>query len=552
MDILTELAKRFQAETNCSAHKAQEYTQQYIDLVAEQILKHLSKAQDGMVYIDRTYLHETLNTIMVKGKRDRKLTIFDKLPGRLFTVVQQGNNVTQKLTKIKMNYTLEEILVAHSDHKELVKHLYADFADEIMRDEVDWIKIDLKSIESFIKGNMDVDRSKLTEGGVEKYNSNLFHALRIKLIAEHFNGTMPNVIATSNFARKYYKGPNLQNVNSQVRTAALGDCYEYDIESSVFAWKYSWYKKYVKEMDYNFYILANTDDYLRKKNAIRRLIAKDVFDTEDDWAVKLIKTCITAIGFGAPLKVVGYAANGKYEPAALNTIITAKSRLEKFVNHPWVQVFYSEQQTINQLIMEQVKATGEDEHLKTIPELVNSKNVLKPKSVVSYKYQQAEREILDWLVDRCQEYDVLLTVHDCIYTRNKMRLLDIRLELAEFGDFYKISEEKHMGFSYDPYLKEHRERIAEEEAFAKGYKGQWADSGRINAKGEKVKIQVDLYTGEHNDFYDGSGYDGQNHYDSDLDPFLEDLSEDEKSEYRLARQAVLKPESDLPDWYKKV
>lgn len=551
MTKLDSLHLLFQAETQCSERKAKEYTQRYIDSTAIQILKHLNKSEDGMFYISHEELRRQINKVEVNGLSRYIIDVFERIPGRIFTKIEQGNNITNKLTKIKMNYTLEELLIATSDREELVKELYKDFNDEINRDEVDWIPIDVKSLNAFIQGNMNVDRSSLNDKAQQTYNDYLFHATRIKLIAEKFDGLMPNVIASTNFARKYYKGPNLQNVNKIVRNAALGDCFEYDIESSVFAWKYSWYKNHCNEMNYQFCPLSYTSEYLSKKSALRRMIAKNVFDTDEEWAVKLIKQCLTAIGFGAPLKVVGYISRGKYEATALNTIITARHRLEKFIENPWIKSFYAEQEVINELIIENIKSIGEDEHLKTIPELVNAKNLLKKNSVVSYKYQQSERAILEWLIETCEASDVILTVHDCIYTRKPIDLRTVRSELREIGEYYKISEDKHRAFAYDPYIQDHRKFIAEQERLAKGYKGEWSDAGRTNVKSHKERTQVDLYTGEHTDFYDGTGYDGTNQYNEELDPFLDDLTELERSEYRVDRNRILKSDSDLPEWYRK-
>ncbi len=41
----------------------------------------------------------------------------------------------------------------------------------------------------------------------------------------------------------YYEGTSVQNINKELRRAVLGNCWEYDIRSSVVAWKMGWAKQ---------------------------------------------------------------------------------------------------------------------------------------------------------------------------------------------------------------------------------------------------------------------------------------------------------------------
>jgi hypothetical protein len=548
---LAELVTHFQKHTGCKIAVAEEVTKKYILHTTAEILKQLDKLQDGTnFFINRSRLQNTLGTKMVKGTRYYVLNIMEQAPERIFFDVEVGSNLTEKITMIRLNYDLEELLIATGDNAELIKLLFAKYSNEIENNNVDWIPIDLDSLNAYIHANKNsTDRKTFPEKSIKKFNQYLYEALRIKLIAEHFGGLMPNILATTNFARKYYQGTNLQNTSKIVRHAALGQCYEYDMESSVFAWKYSWYKNYCHNMGYNFLMFPGTEDILRKKAAIRKMLARAVFDTDDDWAVVLIKRAITAIGFGAPLRVSGYpVSNGLYEQTALNTIITSKVRLQKFISHPWIQMFNTEQEVMNEFIMESVQTNGEDQFLKTIPELVNAGGKLKKNSVISYKYQSAERDLLEWLISFCVDSEIILTVHDCIYTKYPINLRDVRFGLMDIGDYYKISESTHKKYSYDYGLDEHTQRIQAEERAAKGYMGTWSDGGRTKTPNIKEREQIDLYTGEHNDFYDGSGYDGS-HYNPEFDPMFDDMSDEEISEYRVARNRVTK-DNGLPEWYK--
>jgi hypothetical protein len=46
----------------------------------------------------------------------------------------------------------------------------------------------------------------------------------------------------SDFGRIYYEGTSIQNVNKELRRAVLGNCWEYDIRSSVVSWKMGYAK----------------------------------------------------------------------------------------------------------------------------------------------------------------------------------------------------------------------------------------------------------------------------------------------------------------------
>lgn len=543
MAIKTEtLSLRLQDQTGCSPKRADALVKRYCRLVAQQVLLHLSKStgNDQCVHVSVDDIKKNLGDIIVRGQRYYALNELQKFKERLFTPILIGNNIIKELTMAQLNYDLEEILIAAGDSKELVEMLYKPFE----HDDIDSIPIDLFSLNSFIKGNQDIDRADPKNANkIQKINNYLYHALRIKLIAEAFGGVMPHVVNESKFGRKYYKGPSLQTVPKRVRHAALGACFEYDIESSVFAWKYSWFKNICREQNEPVPMPA-TLEYLDHKRAIRRQVANAVFGTDKTWAVDIIKQAITAIGFGAPARVAGYKRDGYYEPTALNEIITSQTRLQTFLNFPWVREFVQEQKSINTIIVEYSKISGLEPTFRTIPELLDRAGRLKPNSIVSYLYQHSEREILEYLIAACEPSEILLTVHDCIYTRRPIDLLEVRVGLKQFGDYYDISSETHQRWAYDDNLQQHLQRMAQEESLAQGIKITVAEK-----KQEEYEYQQRESV---KDSWDGSGYnDAQDNYDADRDPFLADLSQEELLEYRQARQHVLKESSELPDWYKQ-
>jgi len=512
MQVKTELLSlRLQDVTGCKPKRADALVSKYATLVLQQIFQHLNKSTgiDSMVFVSLSDLQNKLGDIKVDGKRYYVFNELQKFKERLITPISVGNNLQGKLTMAQVNYDLEQILIATGDSKTLVEELYKPYVD----DEIENIKIDLYSLESYIKGNRNIDRDDPKNAKkIKRIDNYLYHAQRIKLIAQAFNGVMPHVVMESQFGRKYYKGANLQNTPKIVRHAALGTCHEYDVESSVFAWKMSLFQAILKEADDTFPQPA-TLEYLDHKNAIRKRVAQTVFGSDEDGYINIIKQAITAIGFGANARVSGYVRSGKYEPTALNTIIISQAKLTAFLNDNWVSEFIQEQQTINSAIMGVVKLKGMDQALKAIPELVDNAGRLRTNSVISYLYQQKEREILEEIIKVIEPAEVLLTVHDCIYTRKPAKMLELRECIKQFGDYYDVSHEHHIGFTYDDELMNHKRRIQEEENDAAAY----------YKKEPKKMFNSDMYTVTKPMLSTTGCYEDrawtQAEYDPELDPF---------------------------------
>lgn len=443
------------------------------------------------------------------------------------------------------NYTLEDIIMASGDAEQLVQHLYQEYATEVMNDAVDLVPINQISLQNYILANQAIDRAdarNARQAGTLDYN--LKQAQRIRLIAQVNNGLLPQVISESAFGRRYYKGPNLVNCPKIVRHAALGACHEYDLESSVFAWKLSLFKDICREQGNNAPAPA-TLEYLDRKSAVRRQVCHEVFDSTEEHWMDIIKKAITAIGFGAPMRASGYAVDGIYQQPALNTIIIGDQQLQRFLDNAWVQEFAEEQKILNEIIYLVLKQYGHDKEWKQIPQLLNKKGQLKINQVISYLYQQAERQIMQSIIEQCEPSEILLVVHDCIYTRLPIKMRDVRELLKSQGEYFDISHEQHVAYHFDTYQAEHRARIAQEEQLAAEIFGTHTLPGVKLSKSQKV-------FNSDRDCWDGSGYDGSGYenYDASEDIFFDDMPEQQRREYAQDRQRILSKNHDntWPEW----
>jgi hypothetical protein len=347
------LQLRFQTATECTADKAREHTSQYLKSCALAVLQdHFSSEAGSNYWINQTEIQNKLNTIMVKGQRFYVWKTFQSFPERVFDIIATGNNLTEKLSMAQASYTLEEIIMAAGTPDELWAEVYKPYATQMLIQDYDAAPIDQRSLSNYIRSNLSQDRDRpgMSVALREELDRNLKHAQKIWMLAEAASGVLYQIRSDSQFGRKYYQGPNLQNTPKRVRHAALGHCHEYDLESSVFAWKLSWFRQICSAHN-QFVPMPATLAYLDHKQAYRRKLARTVFDSDADWAVKIIKELITAIGFGAPARSTGYVAAGKYQQPALASIIRDKNRLDRALADPELREFMQEQQDMNTAIV---------------------------------------------------------------------------------------------------------------------------------------------------------------------------------------------------------
>ena len=498
------LELRFQEATGCTADKAEKFTRRYLWSCGLEMLRDNFTNQAGSgYYINQTQIQNSLKDIIVKGKRYYVWQTFQSFPERIFNIVQTGSNLNKELSMAQTQYTMEDVILAGGTPEELALEIYKPFKNEIDHQDYDLVPIDMRSLENYIRSNLALDRDnpRINSELIEEWDRNLKHAQKIWMLSQASGNQLMHIHNESAFGRKYYKGPNLQNTPKMVRHAALGRCHEYDIESSVFAWKLSWFRAIAKAHITTMPMPA-TLEYLDHKGAIRRRLAQTVFGSETDWHIKIIKKFITSIGFGAPLRGVGYVADGRYQRPALAQIITSKTRLDSAMADPWVQEFVQEQSQMNDAIVALARINMADELTQVAELWEKGGKKLKTNSVVSYLYQHAEREILDWAEQFCEDREVLLTVHDCIYTRRPVKLAEFRSGIQAFGEFFRLEHKEHRAYGWeDPVLPTDPFYDPREAVVAK--RNQQYDAGQ----------KADHWT--------GAGYTGTEDYDIEQDPYFD-------------------------------
>jgi len=178
-------------------------------------------------------------------------------------------------------------------------------------------------------------------------------------VAQHLDGDYLQRLKPSEFGRTYHHGVSIQNVNRELRRAILGDCWEYDIRSSVIAWKMGFAREYLasigrSEPDSVRREFRSTLSYLEDRADFMVTVSRYVFTESDEptlaqFQTQLIKQAITAISFGARAASSGWpdGAGGMTNSAIVDILRNADQR-RRFLADSRVRGFFREQNRLDQ------------------------------------------------------------------------------------------------------------------------------------------------------------------------------------------------------------
>lgn len=314
-------------------------------------------------------------------------------------------------------------------------------------------------------------------------------AKAIARIAQAGNNTLPMKKNPSHFGRMYYTGRlNVQSIRTTLRHAMLGDCYEYDIRSSVVAWKlgFAWVicdKNGITPQQFTD-AFKTCLTYLADKKKFRQTVRQKTFgnstDITEDLQLDVIKQALTAISFGARKTAQGWIdQSGKaFNPAIVKIIVDETARLN-FYACPEAAAYMDEKKRMDEIITQFSKEN--DPVLLTDTELQTSSGRISKSKLMSYLYQQSESIAMD-IVRRevtAVYKTILANVHDAIYIDTKLHSTDKkRIELImrrETGlQFWHLDEEKisgYKGISEEVRKDElaHKAFMQQQEQLAKGF-----------------------------------------------------------------------------------
>lgn len=324
------------------------------------------------------------------------------------------------------------------------------------------IEIDVTNLGHYI------EYCKSLNNNSEKFQRATGRAIMIYKLALGINATVtcpltgkvtyqiPQTYTTAYSGRRYYTGSSaLQSCSKSVRAAALGPCYEVDLSSSV----YSYYKWLGSQFGVDTNILTQL---LENKSGFRQELANTLTDTNatPQFKLDLIKDVMQAIGFGSDPDS-GYSTVSK--------VIYNKQDYEQLIAHP---KFVALRQVYKD-ILAGVKVDSEYVALQKQYKK-NTKNG-KWTSFMAYLYQSYETIVMGEIQNTLKHREILLWVHDGVYTKRKPNLMDVQYTLDSWNPYATVDLETHEKYTASSGNKhqvlseeaQHRARIAEQEQIAK-------------------------------------------------------------------------------------
>ena len=440
-----------------------------------------------------------------------KVRIHKWLQDNGFNLVESvivGSNLSGQLSQCKLTKWVtmidtlaieDEILIGARSDREIDQHLsgdefsnlqvfnllYPEFKARIKPAQVeelfDLLPVDIESVKAYILW-ITTESKLLTR---EKKEQSLRQARIILAVASVMDGNFLQRKKPSPFGRSYYEGVSVQNINKELRRAVLGDCWEYDIRSSVVAWKMGWAQSYIdsRGLGENLRrVFSATLGFLEDKADFMATVRYFTFEEDSpvprDLQPKLLKQAFTAISFGARTNSVGWQnESGGWSNPALVDIIKNSTDRERFLADKTVQAFIHEQSELDAFMYELVKVQRRDLLTKSFLQTPSGRP--SKSKILAYLYQHDETEIMDVVraIAKGQGREPIANVHDAIFFRKKLGIdlkHECELSMREHSNnpYWHLSPkklERYQPRHLDLELAEaeHKSRIQEEERRAR-------------------------------------------------------------------------------------
>jgi len=480
------------------------------------VLAHLidtAMQQQRSVYMRKKGLYSIpVSTLQQSGqlgvKRIRLHKWLDENGYALVEKVETGTNLTGRYSLVALtkwitlgdeltdNGELQELSDKQIDEylsddetgeTELVKRLYAELLQGLSEEEItklfDFVPVDVKSLANYVTWLLT--EAKLIKQAQKQ--SYIRQAKTILTISKKLNGLYPQRKVKSDFGRTYYAGLSVQNVNKDLRRAMLGDCWEYDVRSSVVAWKMSFAKVCLlsaglgADVKHHF---SATLWLLEEKVVMFKQIQEKTFAGDSkvpaDLQINLIKQAMTAICFGARLQLQGWrTGDGNWQNPAIVDIIKNADERKSFMTNKDVKDFVREQNMLDNYLFNGVKKEAPELLKQSF--LVSNSRPNKAKTI-AYLYQNSEAKSMSAAYDYLmrKNIEVLAKIHDAFIVQKKLtgeNKVDLQVQVQHETDneYWRLGEKQIerwgdvMSLEEKQRIATHKTFIAAEEIHAKKY-----------------------------------------------------------------------------------
>ncbi len=363
--------------------------------------------------------------------------------------------------------------------------LYPDYEFTWPRDKTSRIFDLLPVDQSSLKAYIDWLINSATKIPKLKQDLYLRQALTVLRIAQVNDGVYLQRKKPSAFGRMYYEGVSVQNVNKELRRAILGNCWEYDIRSSVVAWKMNFASDYLQENGISQSVekaFTATLCYLQDKKdflaTIRHYTFSENTNVPKDLQLPLIKQALTALSFGARLTTSGWVdSTGNWVNPAISTIFKNSDDRACFMADLTVKAFIAEQHRLDTFIYDGVKKYAP--YLLKRSDLQTDSGRPSKSKVLALLYQHGETEVMNALCAKALENQrtPIARVHDAIFFKKRLgpdlkHALEFEMQTQTGNPYWHLSASELKGYeaiSRDAIKEElaHKKRMSELELIAK-------------------------------------------------------------------------------------
>lgn len=510
-DVIVEMERAAPQSQRGSKRNYREIADRYVKLVM--LHSHPIEGPGNLVSLPIYNIKRQLGKFQINGKETYWLHWFEQQTFSLYQRVEDGDNLSRKVSIVKMNFKMvsgNEIL--SWDNEEARTMLATAYPTSTNINAIAWTTpVDCDSLSNYITSTqtaLSAGYVTRADGSTENVKPRLRQVMErnlkkaasiIKSVDD--DGNLHQLGENSEFGRFYLKGLNLQATSKIVRHAALGKCYNVDIVAATYAWRLIKVHEILKSRYIAPYpAFAQTKRLLTNRTQFRQYFA-DLLQMEM-WDVKEL---ITAIGFGATLTTHAWpTGNGTYELPALSEILsrgtklTREERIKLLDNDIDFQEFIAEQTVIADIIIDDYKlSTPKESYPRGVVDKVGrlSKNKL-----MAYLYQQHERNWMNQIVDYLTNkgIDILLTVHDGIYCRQRPNLPELSSVIVDTSGRMvnlKIEVEEITPYTFHDrsFEQRHREHMKMEKQQADEY---WANKQTfVSRQREAFKVLDNIANG---------------------------------------------------------
>lgn len=420
--------------------KTQKLFDRYVNTVVGALANQAAFFSDNQFQVSLEDMFNKCGMFEIKGKRISVWKEFNELYP-FFKIIEKGDNLKGRYTLVEITDSQLKKLLDYSTGDKIVEAMFRG-ADADAQ-EPEWVAIDVENLKNYIDNTeYDLAHNSANKGAAwhNKLNRNYLQARVVYAVAKDFDGLYPQIAKPSIFGRTYYYGLSIQSMSREVRSAALGKSFQYDLNAAIYGIKLALVNEIARaRIGTNKRHIENdlaglftyTKEYLQEKDAIRNRLAleciKSIPSYEDrrtgaerpqQQAVKIVKNAITAIGFGAETDLTGFFN----EDMALVSIIKNPEDRARFLADPFIQHFQKEQDEIQELIVGYLAETGQLDTIKTKIRDGSGKKRVKAEHVLAYMFQHYETEIMDEVAAiAASQTPVVARIHDAFVVGEELK-----------------------------------------------------------------------------------------------------------------------------------